>query len=827
MANEQVPPGSERDDSPRETGRTRVEDLSWELTEIIVEALGAVASVVVGLVHGKAAAVAWSGIDADTAARLVEMFAGAPFEVDTSILCDLDRQYTPQLTSLSGEPLRCCACHTVRPTSGLLYGWALALFPDQRPWTEPDARLLAMLARQMAGHADLFLLHEQMQAQVTELSVYRTYFDHGPDLMMRLGRNLEVQHMSSGWVRTLGYDLEFFLRNQGTGGMHLIHPDDVARVDAETRRVAGSDGGASGFEYRIKHQDGRWRWLSWSVLPINGELLAAARDITEQKRSEAMLVALAKAQQRYIQGADSSEVLGDILEQIQRFTESPLGFIAEVRRSPDGAPWLKTYALTNIAWSEETRAFYEANLKTGMEFRNLSSLYGTVLVTGKALLTNDPGHHSARGGTPEGHPTLTCFLGLPIENNGVMVGMVGLANREGGYQERDIEDLAPLLHLAAVLIQATRTEAERKRSSDALAASEARFRGLFEAAHDGWLIVDEGGFIEQANPSATHMFGYKGDALTGQDSRILVAPERRHRADAAYVLRARARFAANPGSVESTRGYRKDGTSFSAEFTFSELPFSEARFAVLVRDATERQRAERIKSEFVSTVSHELRTPLTSIRGALGLMAVQPNLFTEAEREELVQRALANADRLNHTLSDILDMERVSSGALTFHNLALSLAAAVRESAQANTTYAEMHGSWIELVEPLAEGMVWADPDRVAQVLNNLISNACKHSPAGRPVEISVSHVHGWLRASVRDHGEGVPPEFYDRIFLPFSQADASDTRARGGTGLGLSITRAIIVQLRGRINFGDAPGGGAVFWVDLPVWVAPSPAET
>lgn len=121
------------------------------------------------------------------------------------------------------------------------------------------------------------------------------------------------------------------------------------------------------------------------------------------------------------------------------------------------------------------------------------------------------------------------------------------------------------------------------------------------------------------------------------------------------------------------------------------------------------------------------------------------------------------------------------------------------------------------LVEPLAAGRACVDDMRLAQVLNNLISNAAKHSPRGAPIEVGLTTDGDVMRIEVRDHGPGVPPAFRSHLFLPFSQADGSDSRARGGTGLGLSIAHAIVEQMAGRLGYQDAPGGGALFWVELP----------
>ncbi len=243
----------------------------------------------------------------------------------------------------------------------------------------------------------------------------------------------------------------------------------------------------------------------------------------------------------------------------------------------------------------------------------------------------------------------------------------------------------------------------------------------------------------------------------------------------------------------------------------------EPRFINIVRDISERKRLEKLKSEFVSTVSHELRTPLTSIRGSLGLVAGGITGELPKEAKEYVDIALSNSDRLVRLINDILDIEKMQSGSMEFRMRAIELAGAVRSSIAANDAFAASHGVRLVLAEPVPTGEVLVDPDRFAQVLTNLVSNAAKFSPKNGVVEVNVHVIDDRVRVSVRDHGPGIPEEFRGRIFQRFAQADASSTRQKGGTGLGLSISKAIVEQMHGSIGFDAADGGGTVFFFDLP----------
>jgi len=238
-----------------------------------------------------------------------------------------------------------------------------------------------------------------------------------------------------------------------------------------------------------------------------------------------------------------------------------------------------------------------------------------------------------------------------------------------------------------------------------------------------------------------------------------------------------------------------------------------------LRYATERKRLERLKDEFVATVSHELRTPLTSISASLGLLVGQWAGKLPDSAARLLLIAHKNSQRLVRLVSDILDIEKMESGEVVFDMKRVEVCPLVEQTIEANRGFAKGYGVRVRLDPECKPVDVRADPDRLAQIVINLISNAIKFSPPGEEVVVG-AETHGEIvRISVRDHGHGIPAEFRPRIFEKFAQADATDARQKGGTGLGLSIVKRIVERLGGEVGFDDAPGGGTIFHVDLPVW--------
>jgi PAS domain S-box-containing protein len=235
-------------------------------------------------------------------------------------------------------------------------------------------------------------------------------------------------------------------------------------------------------------------------------------------------------------------------------------------------------------------------------------------------------------------------------------------------------------------------------------------------------------------------------------------------------------------------------------------------------DVTETKRLERMKSEFVSVVSHELRTPLTSIRGSLGLIAGNAMGELPERARQLVDIAYRNTDRLTALINDILDIEKIESGGLAFEQERLELRTLIEHAVENNQSYAAARHVRLHLEPSTMEANVIGDAGRILQVMANLLSNAMKFSPSGAQVDIRLAPAGESVRVSVQDHGAGLEENFRSRVFQKFSQADSSDTRAKGGTGLGLAISKAIIERLGGRIGYDSIPGAGATFYFELPL---------
>ncbi|HEY9420409.1 MAG TPA: ATP-binding protein, partial [Thermoanaerobaculia bacterium] len=382
----------------------------------------------------------------------------------------------------------------------------------------------------------------------------------------------------------------------------------------------------------------------------------------------------------------------------------------------------------------------------------------------------------------------------------VMVGLLG--NVYSLFRRAD-ESAAELARINAAL-QAemdARTHAQQERD---------RF---FDMSRDMLCIAGFDGYFKQINPTWERVLGYTSEELKSKPFVEFVHPD-----DRGATAGEAQRLSIGSGTLDFENRYQaKDGSLRWLSWRSSVNEERQLIYAV-ARDIQDRKRVEQMKNDFVSVVSHELRTPLTSIRGSLGLIAGGVAGELPEKAQTLVEIAAKNCERLVRLINDILDVEKIEAGTMGFRFAAQELMPLVEQAVEINRAFAEELGVELRIVESADGARVWADADRVLQVMTNLLSNAAKFSPRGGSVEIAAVRAEaGNLRVSVTDHGAGIPPEFQPRIFERFAQADSSSTRQKGGTGLGLSISKAIVERHGGRIGFESEPGVATTFTFELP----------
>ncbi len=338
----------------------------------------------------------------------------------------------------------------------------------------------------------------------------------------------------------------------------------------------------------------------------------------------------------------------------------------------------------------------------------------------------------------------------------------------------------------------------------------------FESINVGVVVVNNRRTVRLLNPAAAQMLelddnggGYGGRSM----DEVLPAGPVRDLLESTIET-------GEERNVELTMGEDEEQVYQAQTTLMRREEDSEVESVVAIfHDITEMRQVERMKTAFVSTVSHELRTPLTSIKGFIStLLEDDEGMYDNETRREFLIIINEECDRLTRLISDLLNISKIESG----HGLDLQLADVdlgqlLSRIAANHQPYTKKHSIVAQVPEEL--GTIRADPDKLTQILDNLVGNAVKYSPNGGTVELSAHAENGTVRIDVRDEGLGIPERHRDRIFKRFHQVDDDiDHRSISGTGIGLYLVQHLAQAHCGRVWLESTEvGEGSTFSLRLP----------
>jgi two-component system phosphate regulon sensor histidine kinase PhoR len=353
-------------------------------------------------------------------------------------------------------------------------------------------------------------------------------------------------------------------------------------------------------------------------------------------------------------------------------------------------------------------------------------------------------------------------------------------------------------------------------------SNENLYRCLSDGIADGIIVSNADGVITDCNAAFCKLVGVDEKDLRGEKlaSIIQFEPEPSFTACNTITDQGAQGIPAMLDGLSSARIIRSNGPELTMPVTRLPLKNSagqqqgEAVVVYIVQTNTVQQ----AQTEFVSTVSHELRTPLTSIKGFADTILRAGGKLDQANQRRYIGIIKDQADRLTRLVEDLLAVSRLEGRKLQLTIRAIDIKEAIQRVIR--NLFEKSHAHTIADKSPPGLPAVWADADRLEQILTNLIDNALKYSPAGTTVTInareSVSNPK-MIEFTVSDQGAGISPEHLPHIFSKFSRAENPLTRQTEGTGLGLYITRSLVLALGGQISV-NSSSTGTTFTVTMPI---------
>ena len=424
------------------------------------------------------------------------------------------------------------------------------------------------------------------------------FFNNADACLAVLDRDCNFIRVSDGFAVAAGKTTDFF----PSKNYFELYPGDTRQFFADaldTRKPLRVPAGpfAAGLFRNTDHSDQGLTYWDWVLEPLAGVtgktevFLLVSREVTDRVSAEQaivktheMLAVISQVQELFIRETEQNQLFKSLLTSFIDLTKSEYGFIGEILSGSDGQPFLRTHAISNIAWNEETLAYYEKSMPTGMEFTNLDTLFGAVVRNGKLVIANDPANDQRSGGLPKGHPALKAFMGIPVHYGDKLVGMIGVANRKGGYGKFLADDLQPLVKTYGQIIEAYSVDRQRREALSSLAESEDRFRHFSELSLDA-IVIHENGVIKDMNSAAMQMYDYTREEMLEQSLLMLAAPEAREQ-----IVQ---KIKEQPVDAYESIGRRKDGSTFPGEVFVrnSEIGGRQVR-CVAMRDLTQKKKTE-------------------------------------------------------------------------------------------------------------------------------------------------------------------------------------------------------------------------------------------
>ena len=334
---------------------------------------------------------------------------------------------------------------------------------------------------------------------------------------------------------------------------------------------------------------------------------------------------------------------------------------------------------------------------------------------------------------------------------------------------------------------------------------------LLRSIVEGIVTLDPQGRVTTFSPAAERITGRRAEEVLG------------HRVDDVLRTADGAPFSdeiPNPGGRRSVRVLHHSGRPLTLATTAASVrpPDGEAtQLALVLRDITEEESVQSLRSYFLANISHEFRTPLSAINASVELLLEDLEGLHPGELKELLDSIHRSVTGLQTLIDNLLESLSIEAGRFNVRRRPTDLQKIIDEAARVMQPLLHRRGQELLCDVPSGLAPQWIDPMRITQVFVNLLSNASKYSPVQGKIELRVEASAGQgLRVSVADRGEGIPRAERENLFRRFVRLSASDA-PQYGVGLGLSVVKAIVEEHGGEVGVDERPGGGSIFWFRLP----------
>lgn len=662
-----------------------------------------------------------------------------------------------------------------------------ALDADQRASLEALARQVMRVFELRRTVVD----QDKLQRELLNRSRrYEAIIDSAGVAVIATDTDLRIRTFNPQAESLLGYHAGELV---GSASAVALHDMDEIKASLGVETVAGDDK-ANLIRWMERHM---WRHVDCTYVGAGGRRIAVtlslsplldsdgestgyivvAKDTSDQRARE-----MAEARRQYIEravqrahagfivGKSANATMETLLDDTLDLTGCEYGFIGEILKDESGAPYLHSFAITDIAWDQTTREFYDTHRESGFIFSNLNTLFGRVLTSGEPVLSGHPASDPRSGGLPPGHPPMYNFCGVPVHFGHDLIGMIGLANYPSTPDDVLVESLRPLTNACGAIFHATRLERQRREAIDQLRVEQQQTAAVLESAVEAFIEIDPDGRVVKWNSAAEREFLTRtADAVGHRLDDIVAVIDGRGQGSLHEALLRQVGSATS--TLECVLG-RADGTRFPAEVVAWRTDSADGHLYAMVRNVTERQELleqQRLRFQtetLLREVHHRVKNNMQVVSSMLSIHS--------SKLEDAAAREVFRECRERIRAMSMIHERLYATGRFDRVDVGQYLREMVPLIVQSNAP------NHCRIEADVSEGEYPVELDRavpLSLMATELLLNSMKHAFTHR--------TSGHIRVDIRQEGGNLSIAFIDD-----GEGDA-DIASRAGTGARLVATLA------------------------------------
>ncbi|MEN0039461.1 MAG: PAS domain S-box protein [Cellvibrio sp.] len=534
----------------------------------------------------------------------------------------------------------------------------------------------------------------------------------------------------------------------------------------------------------------------------NFQLLTLTDELNHKQQLEKIIN---NAQSIFIGEGDIKSALGTLLNETLPLCQSEFGFIGQVVNAKDQKPFMRALVFGSLKKDDRALENFRAtHLPPNGEYRNQDSLFGMIMRSDKPVISSHIARDMRAATLPPGHPPISSFIGIPIFSGKEQIAILGLANSPEGYSNQTADVLEPIIKSIAQFVQTMNHEQQHAQDKAALEASTLHTQTILNDIADGIITIGKDGIIQSFNHAAETIFGYRAKQIIGKNVSELMPEPYKTQHDGYIKTHLKTGKKNILGIGREVLGLRRNGSEFPMDLMVSRVfQNGEPIFIGIVRDITDKKRADDLRNQFISAASKEILAPLNVITEAVSLLRTGEQGELPESVIHIVEIAQHNSIKLQKLMDDLIEVQNFSKGDTQLVMQTQVVLHLVEDIIRRNKAFSDIYQCSLSVKTTQKDLAIHVDGARFVQAITQLIQYSLKLCDARSDIQIRISEERSRVKVAIQVAGKNITDSIYKNLRFYFGKSDEKIDHSQFSEGdLGLAIAKEIIEKMHGKITF-------------------------